>query len=851
MRIELHAHSDYSNAPYLDSVNRVKDLVWENIKLGNRGCAITDHEIVAGHVKFIEEAERARKWGAKKLLEDPNNEMAKVASEFRWILGNEIYLTKEGQSNETHIQGDKFYHFILLAKNRRGWEQINELSTRAWRRGYYRAIPRRPTYISDLQEIIGSEPGNVIATSACLGSYLGNIVKQTSEGSDRTEKMVGFTNLMNEIFGKGNFFLELQPGQSQEQINYNKILVKLGDYLSTPLIASCDAHYPRPSWKSIHHAYLNSQEAERETADFYDYTYFMSKEEVVQFLEPHLPGSVIEDAINNTLKIGDACEDYDIFASSKVPRTPFKDKEEWSKSIHLYDNYEWFSKFSHSVDDDKFFIYRLIKGIQAKQKKGWFDKDLTRIEQVLERTNDELKVVWEVGEKLGEKMSTYFTTFEFILEVAWELGVVGAGRGSAGAFMINFLLDITQINPLTQPAVFPIWRFLDPSKASMPDIDVDLPSSLKRKITEKLASEFSSFGATLVNISAYGTEKSKSALLTAARGLGIGSEEALYFGSLIPSDRGFLRGLHDCYHGNSEKDFQPVQDFVNEMNEHPELWEVAQRIEGLICRSSIHPAGVAIFNGEVHKQCALLVGPGGQLATQFDLNDAEKVGVLKYDLLATDAIDALQTELYLLAEDGYIDWEGTLKDTYDKYLHPEVINYDNPEMWKKACNGEIISLFQMDSPVGEQAMISIQPDTLLELAVINSVMRLTPPEGGEMPIVQYRHRKENIRIWYAEMQQAGLNSEEIALMEKHMADSRGMCITQEQLMIMLQDEKISNFSFLDSDKARKVVAKKKMEEIEALKEKFFNACQKAQTSIELANYVWNNAFAIQLGYSFN
>jgi DNA polymerase-3 subunit alpha len=247
------------------------------------------------------------------------------------------------------------------------------------------------------------------------------------------------------------------------------------------------------------------------------------------------------------------------------------------------------------------------------------------------------------------------------------------------------------------------------------DIDVDLPSSLKRKIIQALAEDFKTFGAELTNIAAFGTEKSKAAIITAARGLGYSSEDALYIASLIPSDRGFLRSLHDCYHGNPAKGFEPVKDFVEEMKQFSDLWDVAQRIEGLISRSSVHPAGIAIFNNDtLFSHCATFVAPGGQRVIQFDLADAEKVGILKYDLLATDATDAIQTELMLLAQDGYIEWDTNLKTTYNNYLHPEVINYTDSEMWALANQKKIISLFQMDSPVGESAIEDIQPDSLFE-----------------------------------------------------------------------------------------------------------------------------------------
>jgi DNA polymerase-3 subunit alpha len=291
--------------------------------------------------------------------------------------------------------------------------------------------------------------------------------------------------------------------------------------------------------------------------------------------------------------------------------------------------------------------------------------------------------------------------------------------------------------------------------------------------------------------------------------MGLAPEDGLYFASMIPSERGFLWSLADCYFGDEDKGRKPIKDFVQEMDNNPQVWKVAQRIEGLINRRGVHPAGVAIFNdGEIFSQTSTMIAPGGQRTTQYDLESAERLGVVKYDLLATDAIDGIQTDLFLLIENGYIDWDTDLRTTYNNVLHPEVIDYQTLKMWEMVHRKEIISTFQFsDSPVGEQAMEEVKPTSLLELGTINATMRLTAADHGEMPIVKYRHHKENINLWYQEMENAGLNGDEISILKSYLQDTYGMCITQEQLMIMTQDPKIANFSFLDSDKARKILAK--------------------------------------------
>jgi DNA polymerase-3 subunit alpha len=852
----IHVHSEYSNAPYLDAIMKVKDIPQWSFEKGAKGVTLTDHEIVGGHLKFLDAVRALNKKGKEELEANPNSVEALRKANFQAILGNEIYITREGLCAENHEKGERYYHFLLLAKDREGWVQINELSSRAWDRKYIRAIPRRPTYISDLKEIIGSNPGHVIATTACLGSWsgekileFGKMPKSNPEREILKEKIINYFNTMVEIFGRENFFLELQPGQSEEQKFYNQGLVAFSGLLNIEYTVGVDAHYPTKDYKEVHAAFLNSQEAEgRETGDFYDYTYLMEEQEIFELLTTHLPVEVARKAIDNTDRIGESIESYTIETEPIIPLIPLSGVDEWESVIHKYDNYEWFNKFSHSKNErDRFLIYKFIKGFEEKLKLGWVK------EENIARANIELGEIYGSSEKLKQPMSAYFTTFQGMIDEIWTLSVVAPGRGSAGTFFINYVLDITQIDPLKQPVEFPPWRFISADKASLADVDIDISSSLRSKVLEHLARWFGSFGSKMINIGTYGTEKSKSALITAARGLGLEPEDGLYFSSLVPMERGFLWSLHECYYGDLDKGRKPIPEFVEAMKENPKVWKVAQEIEGLISRSGVHAAGVAIFNdGKGYNQCAIMRAPSGVSCTQYSLDDLERLGVVKYDILSTDAIDAIQSELYMLAEDGYIDWERNLRTTYWKYLHPEVIEYKSPEMWKSIHDKQVLGLFQFyGSPQGEQAIELIKPTDLLEMASINAVMRLMSADGAEMPLIQYKHRKEDINIWYNEMHQAGLSDDEIKILEEHMLDTRGMCITQEQLMIMLMDKRISGFSFLDSDKARKVISKKKMAEIEALKDKFFTHCEKQGTSSRMAHYVWNNAFSIQLGYSFS
>lgn len=849
----LHQHSSYSNAStVLDSIIKVEDIAQTAFDLGWAGVALTDHNMMGGHLKFLNSVAKLRKEGEEELLKYPTSLEAKRKASFKPVLGTEIYLGREGLNAETHQVGERFFHFLLLAKDKTGWEQLNKLSQLSWGRMYKRSLlDRMPNYISDLKEVIGKNPGHIIATSACLGSPLGDRIQEfgSAEGARRDqlkEEILGFIYTMKEIFGESNFYLEIQPNQAPEQIVYNDGLIAFGEFTNTRITVALDAHYKFEKDREIHKAYLNSQDGvERETDRFYSYTYMMEEKEIKSLLGLHLDRKIIEDSLKTTIDILNEIELYDITHSPIIPKIPFVNKDKWKKVIHRYDEWEYFEKLSHSNDNDKFLIYQTIIGLEEKIEKGWLTE-----EQSLARLNEELQQIYEVSQKLEQDMSTYFTTFQAIVDQIWEISVVGAGRGSAGAFLLNYVLGITQINPL--PFDFPLKRFLAAEKVSLADIDIDSSSSKKNEILEHLTNWALTFDANMFGIATYGTEKAKSAISTAARGLGYDSEEGLYWGSLIPATRGFLWSLQDAYYGNGE-DKKPIKEFVEEMNANPDVWEVAQAIEGLVNQRSSHAAGVVFCNDlKFFENTSVMKTPSGMWVTQFDLSDLEYLGPTKYDLLSTKAIDSIQTALLLLAEHGYLEWEGSLKETYDRYLHPAQLDFEDPRIWKLINNKEVLSLFQfLDAQAGIQAIDMIQPTTLKELADINSVLRLMAADGKKAPLVVYKYRKENPRLWYSEMELVGLTENEVAILDDHVGETKGMCITQEQLMALVQEPRISNFTFSEADYVRKVIGKKKMSEIPMVHAKFIKQGLEQGNRRVFLDYIWDELFAVQLGYAFS
>lgn len=213
----------------------------------------------------------------------------------------------------------------------------------------------------------------------------------------------------------------------------------------------------------------------------------------------------------------------------------------------------------------------------------------------------------------------------------------------------------------------------------------------------------------------------------------------------------------------------------------------------------------------------------------------------------TDVSDRLRITLELLQEYGYIEKNLTLRQAYDKYIHPDALELDNEKIWDSLANGSVINIFQFNDGVGRDAAKLIKPRDPNEMTVSNALMRLMAEKGEERPLDKYYRFRANRDIWENEMNEYNLTDEQRKVVSKYYESCSGVPAYQETLMEILMDKDISNFSLTDANSARKIVAKKKMSEIPKLKDKFFNSCKEKN----LAEYVWHTAIQPQLGYSFS
>ena len=357
----------------------------------------------------------------------------------------------------------------------------------------------------------------------------------------------------------------------------------------------------------------------------------------------------------------------------------------------------------------------------------------------------------------------------------------------------------------------------------------------------------------VANVATFGTEKSKSAILTACRGLGIDVDIAQYLASMIVADRGMLRTLDQTFYGDEENDWAPNKQFVYEMTEnYPEVWQVAKKIEGLVCRLGEHAGGVIFVDEDFENSTALMRAPNGDIMTQFDLHDCEDCSLIKYDLLSVEAMDKIHICLDLLVEQGYVEQKETLKDTYESVIGIYNLVREAPQMWKMVWNHEIHSLFQMEKQSGIQGIALTHPQSVDDLAVLNSVIRLMAQEkGAEQPLNKFARFKNDIRLWYEEMDSYGLTKEEQKLLEPVVKLSYGISESQEKFMQLVQMPECGGFNLTWADKLRKSIAKKNPAAYEELQREYFKTVEEKGLSKNLCNYVWNVLVATSRGYGFN
>jgi DNA polymerase-3 subunit alpha len=311
--------------------------------------------------------------------------------------------------------------------------------------------------------------------------------------------------------------------------------------------------------------------------------------------------------------------------------------------------------------------------------------------------------------------------------------------------------------------------------------------------------------------------------------------------SLIPQERGFLWSISDVIYGNEQKNRKPVTTFIREVNNYPGLLEIIQSIEGLVNKRSSHASGVILYGDDPYNTASFMRTPSGDLITCYDLHKAEAAGDTKYDFLVTEISDKIIKCFELLVQDKAIE-KLELRDLYNKYIHPEVMDTSDPRIWEHLAAGDVMDVFQFSTGVGLAIAKKLKPQNPMEMTAANAMMRLMSEKDKESQQDRFvRIQKQGLEVFDAEMCRANFTDEQRKLMHKHCDQYWGCCALQEQMMELLMD--VAGFSLSEANNARKIVGKKQMSKIHELREKVYGRFD----DIRVANYFWENAIAPQLG----
>ena len=838
-----------SNIRLIDCINRPENLIDRAIELGLGGIAITDHECLSSHIKVNKYAQKIRE---------------KYPS-FKVALGNEIYLTGSRE------MGQKYYHFILIAKNAQGHKALRELSSRAWMLSYFdRGQERVPTLYDELRDVVNRYPNSLIATTACLGGELSTLtamlIKCEKNGNQELAKeyhnqIINFILYCQELFGD-DFYIECAPGCSKEQIAVNQRLISIAQAFNVKMVIGTDAHFLKKEDRYVHKSYLNSHDGDREVDAFYEYSYLQTTDEIMENLhQSSYDNLFIEQLFMNSMEIYNKIENYSLLHSQQIPRVTVENYKpnQWWSGAEMAEYPVLMSMFTSDDIYERYWVNTCWNKLQ--ERKGLWSDNLNYVA----RLEEEARTKRVIGKALDTNMFLYPITLKHYIDMFWECGsIVGAGRGSSCSGLNHYLLDVTQLDPIEWD--LPWFRYMNEERTEIGDIDIDLCPSKRPLILNKIKQERGqnfneniddlsrrNLGCTLV--ATFGTESTKSTILTSCRGyrseeypMGIDIDTAQYLSSLVPEERGFLWSLEELLNGDKEKGRKPVKTFINEVNKYPGLIEIMKGIEGLISRRGSHPSGVILFDEDPYEFGCFMKTPSGDIITQYDLHDAEAAGLTKYDFLVTEVQDKLAETIRLLQKYGEINSTLTLREVYDKYFHPSVLPILDKTVWDAIAEGSVLNIFQFDSDVGSQAAKKIRPKNMQELADSNGLMRLmAESKGAETPLDKYIRFKNNISLWYEEMDRYGLTADEQKILERYFKQSYGVPPSQEQLMLMLMDPDICGFTLGEANSARKIVGKKLIAKVPELHQKVLDQA----SSKAMGEYVWKCGIGPQMSYSFS
>lgn len=824
----LHGHSDKSsNLRFLDSTIKVDEMLDFARDNDYNAISFTGHESLSDHIS------------AERLY----HSKPEYYDNFKLVLGNEIYLVDRDEMNKAEEEGlksedFKFTHFLINALDKKGHEFLQKQSTLAWKHEHiYHGQDRVPSYYDEIENIMKDYKGHVIASTACLGGEFARLVTKYVETNDSQymDKAKKFIDWCIKVFGKDNFKLELMPSKDKKQLDVNNYALVISKHLGIDYIITTDAHYVNKAQRSVHTALLRSRDKTRDLSA-YDTAHLFTYDELLDYFEP----SVLNDGIKNIQKIVDRVEDYKFEHTPDVPKPKIPEFELHGYGISAkYENIVNYFKADNDYDK-----YLLSLSLDALKEIGKIDDDT-----YLSRLDLELGELSAISKTLKQPLSSYFLVMREFINIMWETSVVGPGRGSSSCYLINYLLGITQVDAIKFE--LPYYRFLSKERVTkntasqFPDIDTDTSSSQRENVIELIKENRGRDH--VLNFCTFSTIATRSAILTACRGLDIDNNEANYITSLLPTDDSG-KELPITVAINGDKDNEPDKKLNEEIDKYENLKETILGLFGLVIGFSEHASGVYISNPEYTKHNAMMRTKNGIEVTQFDADDSEYASALKYDFLSLDGCDRLQAVIELLLKEKKIEWQGSLHETYQKYFDTDDLDYTSQDMYDMLFNGDIINAFQFSSETGYKTLRKLNARTFEDLISGNALMRLRAAEG-EQPLDKYIRFKNDNTAWGAEMDEYGLNKSEQATLHALLDQYNGICSSQELLMQLSME--IAGFDLVQANALRKAIAKKDPVKQAKQHEIFVEEGIKNGKRKEFLEYCWKNCIEIQKGYAFS
>ena len=628
----LHVHTEYS---LLDGSSKIKELVDRAKELGMDSMAITDHGVMYGVIDFYR---AARAVGIKP------------------IIGCEVYVAPGSRFDREASSGeDRYYHLILLAENNQGYQNLMKIVSKGFVDGFYYK-PR-----VDL-EILRQYHEGIIALSACLA---GEVQRYLERGLYQQGKEAALR--YEEIFGKNNFFLELQDHGIPAQKTVNQALLRMSAETGIELVATNDVHYTFAEDAVPHDILLCIQTGKKVTDEnrmrYEGGQFYCKSEDEMRALFPYA-----QEALDNTHKIAERCNVEIEFGVTKLPKFDVPDG---------YDSWSYLNKLCD-------------EGLQ----KRYPDDDGT----LRKRLDYELNVIHTMG-----YVDYFLIVWDFIHFARTNDIMVGPGRGSAAGSIVSYCLEITNIDPIRYHLLFE--RFLNPERVSMPDIDIDFCFERRQEVIDYVVRKYGK--DQVVQIVTFGTLAAKGVVRDVGRVLDIPYARCDAIAKMIPNDLGMTL----------EKALKASPDLKKAYDEDSQvkyLIDMSRRLEGLPRHTSMHAAGVVISRTSVDNYVPLSRAADGTITTQFTMTTLEELGLLKMDFLGLRTLTVIQNAV------------KQVEHNYGIHLEMEKIDYNDNQVLESIGTGKDEGVFQLESGGMKSFMKELKPENLEDIIAGISLYRPGP-----------------------------------------------------------------------------------------------------------------------------